>query len=149
MGTKINELDESLEELIRRVGLNKSVMLLKELLGKTDNSKIKISEARRRQIIANYLKIETESMFRLAPEDFDSNRPDAQLAKKIVFHLLRKNTSCSARRLGLQFNRSARNVLYHINKCEEMLNTSGFHKDFQKKYEEVERKLQAFILKID
>jgi chromosomal replication initiation ATPase DnaA len=149
MRTKINELDKSLEELIRRVGLNKSVKLLKELIGKADDSTIKISDERRREIISNYLKIETESLYKLSPEDFESNRPDAQKAKKIVFHLLRKNTNCSARRLGLLFKRSPRNLLYHINKCEEMLNTSGFHRDFQKQYEEIEQKLQAFILKID
>jgi len=149
MGTKINELDNSLEALIQRVGLNKSVVLLQELLGKTDKSTIKLSDERRREIISNFLKIETESMYRMSPEDFETNRPDAQKAKKIVFHLLRKNTNCSARMLGLLFKRSPRNLLYHINKCEEMLNTSGFHRDFQKQYEEIERKLQDFILKID
>jgi chromosomal replication initiation ATPase DnaA len=149
MGTKISELDQSLNTLIRRVGLNKSVMLLQELLGDPDKSSIIISDERRQEIIANYLKIETESMFRLSPKDFESNRPDAQIAKKIVFHLLRKNTNCSARRLGLLFNRSPRNLLYHINKCEEMLHTSGFHRDFLKQYEEIEQKLKAFILKID
>jgi hypothetical protein len=149
MGTKISELDKSLDALIRRVGLNKSVLLLQEILGETNEAAIKISDERRREIIANYLKIETESLYKMSPEDFESNFPDAQKAKKIVFHLLRKNTSCSARRLGLLFKRSPRNLLYHINKCEEMLNTSGFHRDFQKQYEEIERKLQAFILKID
>jgi hypothetical protein len=74
MGTKISELDQSLNALIRRVGLNKSVMLLQELLGDPDKSSIIISDERRQEIIANYLKIET----RCANSEEDSISPFTQ-----------------------------------------------------------------------
>jgi hypothetical protein len=141
------DLQKGIDLLISKFGISKTVRIVKQLSG---NATFKKNEKQKVQLLVTFIISESQRLF-------DSEEPQAEEesprgfndARMTAYHLIKKYTDMSYQQLGKPFGQSKRAVIYHYNKCEELLSIPQFHKDFTEIYKTLEENIIQFIAKID
>ena len=140
-------LQQSLDRVIEKLGILKTISLLDSFVGKTT---IGQGDDKKNKIISQYLIGAAIKEFDLQEELFYvSDVREYRDARMCCFHLLRKYTQDTLPKIGLTFQRSERSVEYGCTKVSERLTLSKGYVKFVSTYKAIEIKLIEFIGKIN
>lgn len=138
-------LQTSIDEVVGKIGLARTIRLLSSFI---KNSSIESSESEKLKLITTYIIAQAIAIFDLEEDQFYSSKiPEYREARMGCFYLLKKYTHCSHARIGERFGLTKRNVLYYIQKCDEMLSIPQFYKGFIHKFEQLDNRTVEFLSK--
>ena len=141
------DLQKEMDKLIGRLGLYESVRILKNL---SSNTQIKAKETDKLKLIQVYLIAQSIDIFNLYEDFFyTSTIREYRVARRSCYSLMRKYTDCSDAKIAEDFKQSShRMVIYHRQKCQEMLSIPNSYKNTVAKHELLEQRLIDFISKL-
>lgn len=142
-----NNLQASIDKVIGRIGLEKTVFLLESFV---DTAAACEDSASRIRMITQYLVKIACDVFALNEESFfKSQVREYRDARMSCFHLLRKYTADSYPKIGRAFYTGERVVMYGINKTTERLEYTKGNPAFVQSYDAMESRLIVFISKLN
>ena len=140
------DLQESIDQVIGKIGLNKTIFLVDSFIQATT---IPVEQTHKVKIISQFLIVQGVDVFELNHDDFFSSKiPEYREARIACFHLIKKYTGCSYSKLGEHFGLTKRSMMYSCERCKDRLSVPFFYKSFNEKYEILENRTIQFISKI-
>lgn len=142
-----NTLQRSIDKVVGKIGLQKTIHLLESFIS---NTSIKQSGQEKSRMIAQYVIGIAIKEYDLQEElFFVSYIREYRDARMSCFHLLRKYTEETQPKIGLAFQCSERTVEYGCGKTAERLAVPQGNTKFVANYMAIEAKLVDFIGKIN
>lgn len=142
-----NQLQSSLDKVIGKIGLNRTICLLDSFI---NNTTVTHNEREKIKMVNQYLNGIAIKVFELNEDLFIiSNVREYRDARMCCFHLLRKYTEDTFSKIGLSFNCSSRIVMYGFAVTEERLSMPKGNSKFVSNYTLMESKLIDFIGRIN
>lgn len=142
-----NQLQDSIDKVIGKIGLRRTKYLLDSFI---DNTTVNQGEREKIKMVTQYLVSLTAKVFELKEElFFVSTVREYRDARMCCFHLLRKYTEDTYPKIGLNFNCSARIVMYGCFAVEDRLAVPKGNAKFVGNYTLLESRLIDFIGKIN
>lgn len=142
-----NQLQDSIDKVIGKIGLRRTKYLLDSFI---DNTTVTQNEREKIKMVTQYLVSLTIKVFELKEYPFFiSTVREYRDARMCCFHLLRKYTEDTYPKIGLNFNCSARIVMYGCFTVDDRLAMPKGNSRFVANYTLLESKLIEFIGKIN
>ena len=139
-----SQLQSSLDQVIGKIGLQRTINLLDGLLSPSQPAAVR--ESARVRLVTEYLVSEATRLFALDENHFYSSHiREYREARMCCYYLLRKYTDASFPKIGLDFRCSERKVIYGANKCAERMTFPQGHKEFTGTCEQLETRLLVFL----
>ena len=146
MGNLKNDFDRNLDDFISRFGIEGAAMILKTFIRYT---KLKCNNSKSKELIAEYVVLQAQEIFAVSKQQLEKGNCRWEVeARWAAVHLIKFYVGCSYTQLTNYFKRSPRALKYANRRCEALLETPRFQKDFNEKYRSMEQKLIAFIAKL-
>lgn len=146
-GFYVKELHTVLESVVGKIGMRKTVELLKSF---ESNSSIDLEAKKRVKLIQDFIITNCITIFNLDEQQFyTSEIREYREARMACFHVLHRYTDCSYAMIGELFGRKKRTVLYFCQKCRELLSVPGFYRGFVDKYKQLDQCALEFIGKLN
>ena len=146
-GPNYSKLQASIDEVIGKIGLDKTILLLNSFIS---NTAVSQSDGEKIKMITQYLISIAIKVFDLREDLFYiSAIREYRDARMCCFHLLRKYTEDTYPKIGLNFKCSARIVMYGCVTVEDRLYVPQGNGKFVANYGLLESKLIEFIGKIN
>lgn len=140
-------LQKTLDQVIGKLGLSKTIELLEGFIG---NTSISANQTERIKLISAYITSQCISIFDLNDQAFfDSKITEYRDGRMACYHLFKKYTECSYAKIGEHFGQAKRNVMYYSNKCDEVLSVPQFYPVFIEKYNALEKCIIQFISRLN
>ena len=141
------DLQIKMDALVGKLGLYESIRVLKNLI---DNTSIKANEQDKIKLIRVYLISQCIKIFDLDEARFyTSSVREYREARRSCYYLMRKYTDCSDHKIAHDFKQSShRMVIYHRQKCEEILSIPHSYKELIQKHQLLEEYLFDFMSKL-
>ncbi len=141
------QLQDSIDKVIGKIGLRRTKYLLDSFI---DNTTVMQNEREKIKMVTQYLISLTIKVFELKEDVFFiSTIREYRDARMCCFHLLRKYTEDTYPKIGLNFNCSARIVMYGCFAVDDRLAMPKGNSGFVSNYTLLESKLIEFIGKIN
>jgi hypothetical protein len=146
-GSTYIQLQASIDEVVGKIGLNKTICLLNSFISNTSVSQ---NDGEKIKMITHYLVSVAIKVFDLRDDIFYvSAVREYRDARMCCFHLLRKYTEDTYPKIGLNFNCSARIVMYGCITVDDRLAVPKGNGKFVANHGLLESKLIEFIGKIN
>ena len=140
------DLQESIDILLGKFGLQKTIEVLGSL---SSNTSLSRSENNKQKLLLVFLISESIRVFDLQEKQFyTSSIQEYKEARMACYFLLKKYSDMSYAKIGEGFSKSKRAILYNYQKCEEMLSIGQFYKDFVLRFKALENNTINFIVKL-
>jgi len=141
------ELQNNLDKVIGKFGLEKANSLLRTFLDKTS---VKVREHNQVKILMTFIITQVSEVFDISERDLIlSNIPECKDARMVCYYLLMRFTQLSYARIGQIFdNRKRRHVMYYCHRCSDILRTSNNANPFIDKYNLIELNVIDFMAKL-
>ncbi len=147
--TKVNyqQLQHRIDILVGKFGLEKTIEIMDSLSNNTD---LKTLDDEKVKLLQTYLISQSIEIFDLEMKDFYTSMvPEYREARMSCYYLLRKYTDISFSSIGKRFKHSKRAVLYHYQKCVDILSIPEYYDTFIKRLQMLENNSINFIAKLD
>lgn len=146
MGNLKNDFDKNLDQFINRFGIEGAGLILKNF---TKHTELKCNSSKSKEVIADYVVLQALEIFAITKDQLENGNCRWEVeARWAAVHLIKFYVGCSYTQLTNYFKRSPRALKYANRRCEALLETPRFQKDFNQKYRSMEQKLIAFIAKL-
>lgn len=141
------QLQDSIDKVIGKIGLRRTKFLLDSFI---DNTTVTQNEREKIKMVTQYLVSHAIKVYELNEDVFlSSTVREYRDARMCCFHLLRKYTEDTYPKIGLNFNCSARIVMYGCLAVEDRLSMPKGNSKFVANYTLLESRLIDFIGKIN
>ena len=140
------DLQRSVDELVGRFGLAKSVEIINSF---SKNTRIGKRAAHKLKLIKDYIFAEAILVFDLQEQHFfTSEFREYREARMACYHLLDKYTKNSHATIAEAFGKKRGSAFYYIHKCDEILSIPQYYRAFTDKYKLLESSTIDFIAKL-
>ena len=133
-----HDLQDTLDKVVGKIGLERTVMLLKNMVG--ENTSTSCEE--RISLLTSLIISRCKTVF--AQDFLTGKERECREGRMACYHLLRKYTNASYERVAKLLSRKKRNVSYATCKCEDLLSIPQFHKTFMEKYKALENSILEY-----
>lgn len=141
------DLQTSIDQVIGKIGLNKTKTLIDSFL---QNTSISVNDGEKIKMITSYLISTAIKIFDLREDLFYiSTVEEYRDARMCCFHLLRNYTQDTYPKIGLNFKCSSRRVMYGYFTVESRLEVKEGNGKFVANYLLLEEKFIEFLGKIN
>lgn len=139
-----SELQRSLDEVVRQIGLCNTLHLLKGFIGHLEAG---CKQPSYQRALTAFITQRTLQEFDLDPEKLnDSQIPEYREARMVIFHLLRHYGAMTYAIIGEKFGgRPDHSVKYFIQRCEQELSVLHDQHRLVRAYRNIETALIDFI----
>jgi len=142
-----SDLQSHIDILIGQIGLVRTIAIMSRIaqVGKTP-----VAHSNREKLIRVFVISKAISVFELEEDAFytDTSR-EYREARMCCYHLIYTYTDSSYARIARNFKKSKRAIIYHCQKCTELLSIKQYYKDFFNRYEILQEQLMDFIAKLE
>lgn len=136
-------LQNTIDELIGKIGIAQTNQLLRNFLDKANNTPVKTKELKQ---VSVFITTQAIKIFDLPGEYFYSSEVrEFRDARMSCYYLLKKYTHCTYSSIGLLFNRSNRVVEYGNLKVKDWISVPELNKRFANCHKRLEAKLIEFL----
>lgn len=142
-----HDLQQSIDSLIGKFGLQKTIEVIDSL---TNNTELTTQDKEKVKLLLVFIISQSIEVFDLKEENFyTSTVQEYREARMCCYFLLKKYTDSSYAKIGEGFNQSKRAILYNYHKCDEILSIPQFYKPFVEKFKILENNTINFIAKLN
>ncbi|TGV03596.1 hypothetical protein [Flavivirga rizhaonensis] len=142
-----HDLQQSIDTLIGKFGLNKTIEVIDNLSG---NTELQSKDSEKVKLLLVFIISQAIEVFNLQEEHFYSSTiQEYREARMACYYLLKKYTKTSYAKIGENFKQSKRAILYNYHKCDEILSIPQYYKTFVEKFKTLENNTINFIAKLN